>query len=160
MASQSEEQPTSLPFEPTRKRKKKSKTVPTKATESQPQPQPSSQDQHKAQASLSAIPDSVSRRMVRRMAFFSGIPTSLGILSFFVFYWIVTQELLELPPYTVVLVSMGLFGLGVLGLSYGLISTSWDEARVGTRFGWDEFTTNIKRLAAAWRNARRETRQE
>ncbi|PNW65464.1 UNVERIFIED_CONTAM: hypothetical protein BEN50_00355 [Euhalothece sp. KZN 001] len=157
MASQPEEKRTNLPFEPTRKRKKKPKTEPVK-TESKPQPPV--QDQRKAQASLSAIPESVSQRMVRRMAFFSGLPTSLGILSFFAFYWIVTKELLELPPYTVVLVSMGLFGLGVLGLSYGLISASWDEERVGTRFGWEEFTVNIKRIFAAFRTAREERRQE
>lgn len=154
MASQPEEKRTNLPFEPARKRKKKPKTAPTAATESQAKSQPSEQEKRKAQASLAAIPDDVSRRMVRRMAFFSGIPTSLGILSFFVFYWIVTQELLELPPYTVVLVSMGFFGLGVLGLSYGLISASWDEGRNGTWFGWEEFTTNIKRLISAWRSAR------
>jgi len=159
MASQPEEQRTSLPFEPTRKRKKKPKTEPVK-TESQTESQPSVRDRRKAQASLSAIPEMVSRRMIRRMAFFSGLPTSLGILSFFIFYWIVTQELLELPPYTVVLVSMGLFGLGVLGLSYGLISASWDEERIGTRFGWEEFTVNIKRIFAAFRSARQESRQE
>ncbi len=158
MASQPDEKPTNLPFEPTRKRKKKAKTVP-EPSESASAPQPSAQAQSKAQASLSAIPDGVSQRMVRRMALFSGIPTSLGILSFFVFYWIVTQDLLELPPYTVVLVSMGFFGLGVLGLSYGLISACWDEGRVGTWWGWEEFTTNLKRIFAAWRSARQERRQ-
>jgi len=55
---------------------------------------------------------------------------------------------------------MGLFGLGVLGLSYGLISASWDEQRVGTWWGWEEFTTNLKRIFAAWRSARQERRQE
>ncbi|MDR9403697.1 MAG: PAM68 family protein [Halothece sp. Uz-M2-17] len=160
MASQPEEQRTNLPFEPTRKRKKKPKTAPDSASEFKSESQPSPQAQRKAQASLSAIPDGVSKRMVRRMAFFSGIPTSLGILSFFVFYWIVTQELLELPPYTVVLVSMGFFGLGVLGLSYGLISASWDEERVGTWFGWEEFTTNLQRIFSAWRSARQERGQE
>jgi len=159
MASQPEEQRTNLPFEPNRKRKKKPKTAPPTA-ESTSEHQPSTQAQRKAQASLSAIPEGVSQRMVRRMAFFSGIPTSLGILSFFIFYWIVTQELLDLPPYTVVLVSMGLFGLGVLGLSYGLISASWDEQRIGTWLGWEEFTTNLKRIFAAWRSARQERRQE
>jgi len=159
MASQPEEQRTNLPFEPNRKRKKKPKTAPPTA-ESKSEHQPSTQAQRKAQASLSAIPEGVSQRMVRRMAFFSGIPTSLGILSFFIFYWIVTQELLDLPPYAVVLVSMGLFGLGVLGLSYGLISASWDEERVGTWWGWEEFTANLKRIFAAWRSARQERRQE
>jgi hypothetical protein len=146
----SDEQNANLPFEPTRKRKKKPKATPAQPTETESSPQ----EQKKAQASLSAIPEEVSQRMVRRMAFFSGIPTSLGIASFFVFYWIVSRELLELPPYTVVLVSMGLFGLGVVGLSYGLISASWDEGRLGTRVGWEEFKANIKRLIAAWRSAR------
>lgn len=159
MASQPEEKRTSLPFEPTRKRKKKPKTEPATPA-SKPESELSGKERGKAQASLSAIPEAVSQRMVRRMAFFSGIPTSLGIFSFFVFYWVVTRELLELPPYTVVLVSMGFFGLGVLGLSYGLISASWDENRVGTRFGWEEFTINIKRIFAAFRSARQESRQE
>jgi len=154
MASQSKEQRASLPFEPSNKRKKK------QTTETEPEPQSSPQAQPKAQASLSAIPEGVSRRMVRRMAFFSGIPTSLGILSFSLFYWIVSQVVFELPPYTVVLVSMGLFGLGVLGLSYGLISASWDEQRHGTWFGWDEFTTNIKRIFAAWRSEKQRVREE
>ncbi len=159
MASQPEEQRTSLPFEPTRKRKKKPKTEPVK-TESKQESEPSTRTRRKAQASLSAIPEAVSQRMIRRMAFFSGLPTSLGILSFFVFYWIVTQELLDLPPYTVVLVSMGLLGLGVLGLSYGLISASWDEEQVGTRLGWEQFTVNVKRIFAAFRSARQQSRQE
>ena len=150
----SDEQNANLPFEPTRKRNKKPKATPAKPTETQSESQPSPQEQKKAQASLSAIPEEVSQRMIRRMAFFSGIPTSLGIASFFVFYWIVSRELLELPPYTVVLVSMGLFGLGVLGLSYGLISASWDEGRIGTKFGWEEFKANTKRLISAWRSAR------
>ncbi|MFP4253020.1 MAG: PAM68 family protein [Halothece sp.] len=154
MASQSEEQQANLPFEPTRKRKKKEKTTSVNATEKS-KSEPLSHEQKKSgEASLSAIPEEVSQRMVRRMAFFSGIPTSLGIASFFVFYWIVSKDLLELPPYTVVLVSMGLFGLGVLGLSYGLISASWDEGRLGTRFGWEEFKANTKRLISAWRSAR------
>ncbi|QDZ38807.1 DUF3464 family protein [Euhalothece natronophila Z-M001] len=153
MPSQSEEKQANLPFEPTRKRKKKQKATSVNASET-PSSEPLSHEQKKAQASLSAIPEEVSQRMVRRMAFFSGIPTSLGIASFFIFYWIVSRELLELPPYTVVLVSMGLFGLGVLGLSYGVISASWDEGRLGTRVGWEEFKANIKRLISAWRSAR------
>ncbi len=157
MASQSEQQRDRLPFEPAKKQKKSNQTTAKTETQQTQSNEPSSsQQQRKAQATLSAIPEVVSKRMVRRMAFFSGIPTSLGILSFFAFYWIVSNELLELPPYTVVVVSMGLFGLGVLGLSYGLISSSWDEKRVGSLFGWEEFTMNFKRIISAWRSARNE----
>lgn len=158
MASQSEQQRDRLPFEPAKKQKKSNQTTPTEPSDNSSATE--QQDDGKAQAKLSAIPEAVSKRMVRRMAFFSGIPTSLGILSFFVFYWIVSNELVELPPYTVVFVSMGLFGLGVLGLSYGLISSSWDEKRVGSWFGWDEFTVNLRRIISAWRSARRQAREE
>jgi hypothetical protein len=48
---------------------------------------------------------------------------------------------------------MGFFGLGVLGLSYGVLSASWDEDEPGTKFGWQEFKTNFGRMTAAWRSA-------
>jgi Photosynthesis affected mutant 68 len=101
-----------------------------------------------------AIPDVVSRRMARRMALFCGIPSILGLSTFFVSYLVVTHNLLSLPNAAVVLVSMGFFGLGVLGLSYGVISASWDEEDPGSKLGWSEFKTNLGRLTEAWRSAR------
>jgi hypothetical protein len=95
--------------------------------------------------------------MIKRMAYFSGIPTGMGIFSFFIFYLIVKQEWLEVPNSAVVLVSMGLFGLGVLGLSYGILSTSWDEGREGDLWGWQEFKVNFGRMTSAWTSARKET---
>jgi Photosynthesis affected mutant 68 len=98
------------------------------------------------------IPAVVSQRMGRRMAFFSGIPTGLGVLTFFVSYLIVSQGWYKLPNVAVLLVSMGWFGLGVVGLSYGVLSSSWDEERVGTRLGTEEFKTNFDRLTSAWKS--------
>ncbi|MGB7522179.1 MAG: PAM68 family protein, partial [Spirulinaceae cyanobacterium] len=100
-------------------------------------------------------PDAVSKRMVRRMALFSGIPTSFGILSFFVSYWIVSHNLFKLPTSAVLLVSMGFFGLGVLGLSYGLFSSSWDENRQGSWLGLAEVGPNFRRTTSAWRDGRK-----
>jgi hypothetical protein len=91
------------------------------------------------------------------MALFSGIPTGLGILSFLVFYVIVSQEWFKIPNTAVLLVSMGLFGLGVLGLSYGILSTSWDEDRVGTWWGWSDFTVNFGRLTSAWKSTKQQS---
>jgi hypothetical protein len=99
-----------------------------------------------------AIPQVVSQRMARRMAFFCGIPSALGMATFVVSYFLVRNEILALPNVVVVLVSMGFFGLGVLGLSYGVISASWDEERLGSWVGWSEFTLNWGRLTAAWRS--------
>ena len=161
----------SLPFEPKSKQKK------NKNNKNNPSPQPqvkaekdtktptpsavksvekTARKTAKEDASLDQIPEVVSKRMVRRMALFSGIPTGLGILSFFIFYVIVTQGWLEVPTSIVVLFSMGLFGLGVLGLSYGILSTSWDEDRIGTWWGWSEFTVNFSRMTSAWKSAKKE----
>lgn len=150
MASPDENKRDSLPFEPRQKKKKN----PPKKPNSTPQPQVKPQRTAKSEASLSAIPDAVSKRMVRRMAILSGIPTTLGVVSLLAFYWIVSQKILMIPPYAAVLVSSGFFGLGVLGLSYGLFSASWDEERMGNLLGFDEFKLNFSRTTAAWRSAR------
>jgi hypothetical protein len=99
----------------------------------------------------SGIPQVVSRRMARRMAFFCGVPTALGMLTFVVSYWVVSHDLLKLPTYAVLLVSLGWFGLGVLGLTYGVLSASWEEEAEGSRFGIAEFKTNLGRTTEAWK---------
>lgn len=49
----------------------------------------------------------------------------------------------ELPMGTV-FVSSGLaFGAGLLGISYGAVSASWDPAQEGSAFGWNEFRANL-----------------
>ncbi|NET57635.1 MAG: DUF3464 family protein [Symploca sp. SIO2E6] len=101
-----------------------------------------------------AIPDAVSKRMARRMAVLCGIPSLLGMATFVVSYILIAKVGLEFPHVAVVLVSMGFFGLGVLGLSYGLFSSSWDENTPGSILGWQEFTTNLGRTTSAWRSAR------
>ncbi|HEY9861575.1 MAG TPA: PAM68 family protein [Candidatus Obscuribacterales bacterium] len=140
-----------LPFEPTKNRKKAAK--PENPT---PQTVVKQGSKPKANASKSsnqemAIPDAVSKRMARRMAFFCGIPTSLGMATFFVAYWVVSHDWIKLPNVVVVLVSMGFFGLGVLGLTYGVLSASWDEETPGSLLGASEFGINWGRMTAAWR---------
>lgn len=148
----------SIPFEPRQKKKKKQKKAPETTTSSvkatETPKKKSSND-----ASLSVIPDSVSKRMIKRMAIFSGIPTGLGMSSFFVFYWIVSHDWLDIPTAAVGAVSLGLFGLGVLGLSYGIFSSSWDEHRAGGWWGWQEFTQNLGRTIQALRSARQEAKK-
>jgi hypothetical protein len=101
-----------------------------------------------------AIPQVVSQRMVRRVAYFCGIPTFLGIGALIVSYLLVTYAEIKLPPIAVLLVNMALFGLGVLGITYGVLSASWDEERVGGLLGFSEFTTNWGRMVEAWRETR------
>lgn len=167
--------PERLPFEPTQKRKsvktdstaveKSSKklkrekppsvSTPSKtAKEEQPSDRKAVKKSQRSSRDSSTIPEVVSKRMARRMAFFCGIPSTLGMLTFIVSYLLLVKGGIKLPNVAIVLVSMGFLGLGVLGLSYGLISASWDEERVGTRVGWEEFNINFKRLTDAWKSAR------
>lgn len=113
---------------------------------------PAKDSKNRANSPDAGIPKAVSDRMVGRVAFFSGVPTALGMLTFIVSYFIVKQELFKLPHTAVVLVSMGFFGLGVLGLSYGALSASWDEGTPGSLLGWQEFSLNFGRLRSAWRS--------
>lgn len=152
MAEDSSRDP--LPFEPQKKRNKSAKKSPPK-----PQPVVSSAESRQA-SSLNAIPEDVSRRMIRRMAICCGIPTGLGLTSFFLFYLVVSQGWLDLPPYMVFSVTLALFGAGVVGLSYGILSTSWETERPGGLMGWQEFRLNAGRLWDAWQTFRRESRQQ
>jgi hypothetical protein len=93
------------------------------------------------------MPQVVSNRMVRRMAFFCGVPTGLGLLAFPVSYSLIQQGL-KIPVAAVVAVTLGCFGLGIVGLSYGILSTCWDAERVGHWLGWQEFRINWGRLRA------------
>jgi len=100
----------------------------------------------------SPIPKLVSDRMVRRSALFCGIPTGLGFSILIASYIVVSRHLFELPNTPVLLASLGLTGIGVLGLSYGALSASWDENRLGSWWGADEFKKNFGYLTAALKN--------
>ena len=140
-----------LPFEPRKnKTNKPKKAAPEAAKQPEKKPRSTSRSS-RPNSNLSAIPDVVSKRMGRRMAIFCGIPSVLGMSSLFIFYWLKVKEVVELPPYLAFAVSFGFLGLGVLGLSYGLFSASWDEERAGSAWGADEFKVNLGRTKDAWK---------
>ena len=151
-AEESERNP--LPFEPNKKRPKPPKTV-TKSVIKTQETQEKPQQQRRYSKQEMAIPEVVSQRMVRRVAGFCGIPTALGISSLIVSYLLVTFADIQLPPIAVLLVNMGLFGLGVLGITYGVLSASWDEETPGTFLGFDEFSTNWGRMNEVWRETQK-----
>ncbi|MEH1810374.1 PAM68 family protein [Nostoc sp.] len=142
-----------LPFEPNKKRQKPAKT------QSKPAAQPSESVKQADKKVVytkqeMAIPQVVSQRMIRRVAGFCGVPTALGISALVVSYLLAIYSDIRLPPIAVLLVNMGLFGLGVLGITYGVLSASWDEEKVGSLLGLGEFNTNWGRMVAAWRETR------
>jgi hypothetical protein len=143
-----------LPFEPSKKRQKPAKAISQPVIKTLETPEKPQQQRRYSKQEM-AIPEVVSQRMIRRVAGFCGIPTALGISSLVVSYLLVTFAHIELPPIAVLLVNMGLFGLGVVGITYGVLSASWDEERPGTILGADEFSTNWGRMTEVWRDSQK-----
>ncbi len=142
-----------LPFEPNKKRQKPVKAKAQTPIVKEDVEKVDSKKPPFAKEEM-AIPQVVSQRMVRRVAWLCGVPSVLGILTLVVSYLLIIYADIKLPPLLVLLVNMGLFGLGVLGITYGVLSASWDEQRVGTLLGLSEFTTNWGRMVTGWRETR------
>lgn len=100
----------------------------------------------KRDAPSSVIPKVVSNRMLRRVGIFSGIPTLLAFLTIPASYFITEQGWVEFPSTVVLFISVTCLGLGLVGVSYGIISASWDEELKGSALGISEFKLNIGRI--------------
>ena len=98
------------------------------------------------------IPKYVADRMAKRIFFTAGIPTVLGMSVFVVSYIIVTRKIAEIPPSSTIAISALFFLLGLGGLSYGILSASWDRAP-GSFLGLENIPLNIQRAKAAFKPA-------
>ena len=98
------------------------------------------------------IPKYVADRMARRILFTAGIPTILGMSVFVVSYIIVTKNIAEIPPSSTIAISALFFLLGLAGLSFGILSASWDK-EPGSFFGIENIPMNIQRAKSAFKPA-------
>ena len=98
------------------------------------------------------IPKYVADRMAKRIFFTAGIPTLLGMSVFVISYIIVTRKIAEIPPSSTIAISALFFLLGLGGLSYGILSASWDRAP-GSFLGLENIPLNIQRAKAAFKPA-------
>ena len=99
----------------------------------------------KVSDSKKAIPQTVANRMARRVAIATGIPTIMGMAVFVGSYLLITKKILDIPTGITLISSGGCFLLGLVGLSYGIFSSSWLE-EPGSLFGFEQIKPNIKRL--------------
>ncbi len=106
----------------------------------------------KTNTSTSGIPKYVADRMARRILFTAGIPTILGMSVFIISYFIVTKNIAEIPPSSTIAISALFFLLGLGGLSFGILSASWDK-EPGSFFGIENIPMNIQRAKAAFKPA-------
>jgi Photosynthesis affected mutant 68 len=132
----------SLPFEPTGNEKPGAKPKRPPIVMNKPDPNP-------AKLADSRIPDVVSRRMIQRALVCCGLPTVSG-MGVFIGAYLLAANGTKLPNVVVLLVSMACLGLGVAGLTYGILSASWDDES-GSFWGLDEFKLNFERMKEGYR---------
>ena len=103
----------------------------------------------------SGIPSYVANRMARRIAFTTGIPTLSGMGVFIGSYFLISKGIADISP-TLTLVSSALcFLVGLLGLSYGILSASWDF-NPGSFLGFENIKPNINRMKAAFKTSQKD----
>ena len=99
------------------------------------------------------IPEAVANRMARRIALATGIPTVMGMAVFIGSYLLVSRGIVDIAPGATLAASGGCFLLGLLGLSYGVLSASW-EPQPGSLLGGEQIGLNINRLRDSLRAMR------
>ena len=103
----------------------------------------------------SGIPSYVANRMSRRIAFTTGIPTLSRMGVFIGSYYLISKGIADISP-TLTLVSSAIcFLVGLLGLSYGILSASWDF-NPGSFLGFENIKPNIKRMKDAFKTSQKD----
>ncbi|GAB4815535.1 hypothetical protein N2152v2_002581 [Parachlorella kessleri] len=122
---------------------------------------PADDDDDYGDSTTAAMPQQVTDRMLKRILIFSGLPVAGGILLFPFFYFLkdsttglsvavalsstpngVTKGV-DLPTWVVYIASTLTFGGGLAGITYGILSSSWDPRREGSFLGVTEFQANL-----------------
>lgn len=132
-----------------------SKQAQNKSSPKAPSPGKRMSRQERA-AGTSIIPPVVSNRMLKRGFVFSGIPTALAFLVIPISYLGRVKGGFEIPNVIVMGVSLGGLVLGLLGITFSVLSASWDEAVPGSLLGFEEFKLNLGRIREAKQSSQRE----
>lgn len=89
------------------------------------------------------MPQVVADRMLARIIPFAAAPVIGSVLVFGGFYYANTQLEMDLPPQMVAYATQALLLLAFAGITYGVMSTSYDEDESGSLLGVDEFKANV-----------------
>lgn len=104
-----------------------------------------------------AIPEQVAMRMGKRMLPFVGIPLLGGMGAFVAFWYLASYKNQEFQPALVAFSTIALLGVGLLGITYSVMSASWDPEREGSFLGTDEFSKNLDSLRGGLKRSRDNT---
>lgn len=124
------------------------------------------------------IPEKVAMRMGKRMLPFVGLPLFGGMGAFVAFWYLATYNNVEFEPSLVAFTTIGILALGLVvsgsmicvlivwmnacrslivtlqGITYSVMSASWDEDIEGSALGWEEFTSNVDSLKSGLSRSR------
>lgn len=92
------------------------------------------------------IPEKVAQRMGKRMLPFVGIPLFGAMGAFIGFWYMATYRDMEFQPVLVAGTTIALLAIGLVGITYSMMSASWDPEREGSVLGTDEFSRNIDNI--------------
>lgn len=95
--------------------------------------------------SVGAVPELVANRMIKRIIGFFGIPVAIGMIIFISSVVAAKKYDVVVPPYIIAYATQAPFVLGLVGISYAILSSSWDEED-GSLFGISEFQVNLQRI--------------
>jgi Photosynthesis affected mutant 68 len=105
------------------------------------------QDAQLAEGGPAAIPERVATRMGQRMIPFVGIPLFGGMGTFITFWYYATYRDLEFQPVLVASSTFVWLAIGLVGITYSVLSASWDEDRDNSSvLGLDEVQRNINTI--------------
>jgi len=100
------------------------------------------------QPDAGVIPEVVSNRMLGRILPFIAVPVVMGIGLFYFFIVLARQYEISVEPSLVAYATQAPFAVGLLGITYGVLSASWDPEIEGSALGVEEFKTNLGRIFA------------
>ncbi|KAK9836133.1 hypothetical protein WJX81_004171 [Elliptochloris bilobata] len=89
------------------------------------------------------VSEAVNARILSRILTFSGVPVALALCLFPLFYYLKVVQKVDLPMGLVYTVQSLVFGAGLVGITWGILSASWDPQRKGSAFGLDEVKQNF-----------------
>lgn len=96
--------------------------------------------------SVGAVPELVANRMITRIAVLAGVPVFGGLAIFVGAFFYAKKYDMVLQPSIVAYATQVPFILGLLGITYGILSASWDVEEPGSFLGFKEAGTNFERI--------------
>lgn len=96
--------------------------------------------------SVGAVPELVADRMLGRIIAFFGIPVFGGLAVFVGAFFYSKKYDVVVPPNLIAYATQAPFILGLVGITYGILSASWEPEEEGSWLGFTEFNINLQRI--------------